>query len=105
MSCIFCQIISGEQPADIVYEDDVVVAFSDIKPKAPVHILIVPRKHIPSMKDAEEEDGGIIAAILLASKKIAKDQNIDDGYKLVFNVGKKGGQVVDHVHLHVLGGF
>ena len=105
MSCIFCQIINGEQAADIVYEDDKVVAFSDTQPKAPVHILIVPRKHIGSMKDITAEDSDILSAILLASKKIAKDKNIDDGYKLVFNVGKRGGQIVDHVHLHVLGGF
>ena len=105
MSCIFCQIISGEQAADIIYEDDKVVAFSDTQPKAPVHILIVPRKHIGSMKDITAEDSDILSAILLASKKIAKDKNIDDGYKLVFNVGKRGGQIVDHVHLHVLGGF
>ena len=105
MSCIFCQIITREQPAEIVYEDDKVVAFSDTQPKAPVHILIVPRKHISSMQDITDEDSEILSAILLASKKIAKDKNIDDGYKLVFNVGKRGGQVVDHVHLHVLGGF
>lgn len=105
MSCIFCQIITGEKAAEIVYEDDKVVAFCDIQPKAPVHILIVPRKHIPSMKDITDADSEILAALLLASQKIAKDKNIDDGYKLVFNVGKRGGQIVDHVHLHVLGGF
>lgn len=105
MSCIFCQIAAKEQSAEIVYEDEMVVAFYDTHPKAPVHILIVPRKHIGSMKDITEEDSEILSALLLASKKIAKDKNIDDGYKLVFNVGKRGGQVVDHVHLHVLGGF
>ena len=105
MSCIFCQIITGEKAAEIVYEDDKVVAFCDIQPKAPVHILVVPRKHIPSMKDITDADSEILAALLLASQKIAKDKNIDDGYKLVFNVGKRGGQIVDHVHLHVLGGF
>lgn len=105
MSCIFCQIISREQPAEIVYEDDKVIAFFDTQPKAPVHILVVPRKHIPSMKDITDEDSEVLSALLLASKKIAKDKNIDDGYKLVFNVGKRGGQIVDHVHLHVLGGW
>jgi len=105
MSCVFCQIIDREKAAEIVYEDGNVVAFLDIQPKAPVHMLIVPRKHISSMKDITDQDCEVLCALLLASKKIAKDKNIDDGYKLVFNVGKRGGQIVDHVHLHVLGGF
>lgn len=103
--CIFCAIIRKEKPADIVYENDDVIAFLDIHPKAPVHILIAPKKHIPSMKDIEEDDRSSIAEMLFSSKKIARDQKIDDGYKLVFNVGRKGGQVIDHLHAHLLGGW
>lgn len=105
MNCIFCNIIHHEQSSDIVYEDDVIIAFKDIHPKAPVHILLVPKKHIASMNHVSEEDREILSKILLVAKEIAKDQKIDDGYKLVFNVGKKGGQVVEHVHLHLLGGW
>jgi len=105
MSCVFCQIVNKDQDADIVYEDDGFVAFKDINPKAPVHILIVPKKHIASMKEIEERDRDMLAEMLLASKAIAREQKIDEGYKLMFNVGRKGGQVVDHVHLHLLGGW
>ena len=104
MDCIFCKIINGSERADIVYEDDKVVAFKDINPKAKVHILIVPKKHVESIKELGEQDRDLISEIIFSAKKIAEDQKIDEGYKLVFNVGRKGGQIVDHVHLHLLGG-
>ncbi|MBI1888613.1 MAG: HIT domain-containing protein [Candidatus Spechtbacteria bacterium] len=103
--CIFCEIAQRKQPADIVYENATVIAFRDIHPKAPVHILIVSKKHIASVKEIEMEDCGLLVDILCAAKKIAEDQKVDEGYKLIFNVGRKGGQVIDHLHLHLLGGF
>lgn len=105
MNCIFCKIASKEQSAEIVYENGSVIAFRDIKPKAPVHVLIVPKHHIESVNDIDMSNSNVFIDILLASKEIAKEQKVDDGYRLVFNVGRKGGQVVDHVHLHLLGGF
>ncbi len=103
--CIFCEIIKKERPADFVYENGEVAAFKDITPKAPVHILIVPKKHIASVEDLEDIDRDRICEMFFAAKKIARDQKIDEGYKLVFNVGRKGGQVIDHLHLHLLGGW
>jgi histidine triad (HIT) family protein len=103
--CVFCKIVNREQGADIVYENERVIAFKDINPKAPVHILIVPKKHIASINDIAEEDCNAILELLITSNKVAKEQKIDDGYRLVFNVGRKGGQVIDHVHLHLLGGW
>jgi len=105
MNCIFCKIVDKQQPSDIVYENDKVIAFCDINPKAPVHILIVSKKHIASIKDIEEKDQDLIGEIVYSAKRIAEDQKIDEGYKLVFNVGRKGGQVIDHLHLHLLGGW
>lgn len=104
MNCIFCKIAQKKQPAEIVYENDSVVAFCDIKPKAPVHILIVPKKHIESVAYLEEDDRGLLCEMLFRARDIAKMQKIDEGYKLVFNVGRSGGQIVDHIHLHLLGG-
>ena len=103
--CIFCSIIKKEAPADIVYEDEALIAFKDIHPKAPIHILVVPRIHIASLSDVGGDDRTILAEMLYAAVKIARDQKIDEGYKVVFNVGKKGGQVIAHLHLHLLGGF
>lgn len=103
--CIFCKIIAKKQPADIVYENDKVIGFTDINPKAPVHILIVPKIHIPSMREIGEEHRDVLAEILVASEVIAEEQKIKDCHKLVFNVGRKGGQVIDHLHLHLLGGW
>ena len=105
MNCIFCQIANKEQPADFVYEGDKVIAFKDIKPSAPVHILVVPKKHIDSVKNLEEGDRDLVSEVIFTAKKIAKEQKFDEGYRLVFNVGRKGGQIIDHVHLHLLGGF
>ncbi|MFP4369071.1 MAG: histidine triad nucleotide-binding protein [Candidatus Kapaibacterium sp.] len=102
---LFAGIINKEIPADIVYEDDDVVAFKDINPQAPVHILIVPRKAIPTINDLEEIDAILIGKMTLAAKKIAADKGIaEDGYRLVFNCNEGAGQTVFHIHLHLLGG-
>ncbi len=101
--CLFCKIINKEIPSEIIYEDDNVLAFKDINPKAAVHFLIVPKKHIESIIYLEEVDREIISNLIFTAKKIAEEKNID-GYKLVFNVGRKGGQVIDHIHLHILAG-
>jgi histidine triad (HIT) family protein len=103
--CIFCNIINKDQHAQIVFEDQKVMAFKDINPKAPVHILVVPKKHLDTINDATQEDLELLGSIILSAKKIAHELDIDDGYKLMFNVGRKGGQVVDHIHLHLLGGW
>jgi histidine triad (HIT) family protein len=103
MDCIFCKIISGEIPSEKVFENDKIIAFNDINPKARIHILVVPKKHIESVKSLEETDKDLIVEVIFAAKKIAKDKDLE-GYKLVFNVGREGGQLVDHLHLHLLSG-
>ena len=105
MDCIFCNIINKEVPADVLYEDDKFVAFKDIKPSAPVHLLIVPKEHIASINDLDKKHCGMIGDMVLLAKKLAKEQGISDGYKLAFNTGRKGGQLVDHLHLHLMGGW
>ena len=105
MNCIFCQIAKKDLPAAIIYEDEKVIAFKDINPIAPIHYLIIPKKHIASVNRLEAQDKELVGEMFLAAKKIAKDQGIaDNGYRLVFNVGKDSGQMVDHLHLHLLGG-
>ena len=101
MDCIFCKIIKGEIPSAKVFETDALIAFDDIEPKAKVHILIVPKKHIESVKHLEESDKDLVGEMLFTAKKIAEEKKLL-GYKLVFNVGREGGQVVDHLHLHLL---
>lgn len=103
--CIFCQITQKQIPAKIIYEDDLVVAFHDISPKAPVHILIVPKKHIETIDHAKKVDQLLLGHMIITAQNIARKYNIsDDGYRLVFNVKKHAGQLIDHIHLHVLGG-
>ncbi|MGD8389130.1 MAG: histidine triad nucleotide-binding protein [Desulfobacteraceae bacterium] len=105
-SCIFCKIIEGRKTADKVYQDDHLVAFHDIKPHAPVHILLVPRKHIRSINDLEKEDRALLGEMLFRAREIARDQGIhQSGYRLVFNVERGGGQYVFHLHLHLMGGW
>jgi histidine triad (HIT) family protein len=105
MECIFCKIINKELPADIIYEDEKIIVFKDIKPIAPVHLLIIPKKHIISVNNIEKTDKELIGQLFLIAKKVAQEQNLSkDGYRLVINVGKDGGQIVDHLHLHLLGG-
>ncbi len=104
--CIFCKIIKGEVPADFVYQDNDVVAFKDINPQAPVHILVVPREHIASVNSLTETNADLIAKVILTGKKVAEKLNIaQTGYKLLFNVERGGGQVIFHLHLHLLGGW
>ncbi|PIV42244.1 MAG: histidine triad nucleotide-binding protein [Candidatus Nealsonbacteria bacterium CG_4_10_14_0_2_um_filter_40_15] len=103
--CIFCKIVDKELPADILYEDNNVIVFKDIKPKAPLHILIVPKKHIPSINHLESEDKELVGEMFLVAKKMAKKQGVaKTGYRLVFDTGENAGQTVDHLHLHLLGG-
>jgi len=101
--CLFCKITNKEISSDIVYEDSEIVAFKDIKPKASIHILILPKKHIESVNHLEIEDKNLMGNLFLAAKKIAKEKDLK-GYKLAINVGRKGGQLIDHLHLHLLGG-
>jgi histidine triad (HIT) family protein len=105
MSSIFTKIINREIPAAIVYEDDECIAFRDIDPKAPVHILLVPKKEIPSLAKVTEEDKSLLGHLLLKASEIAKAEGISDsGYRIVINTNKEGGQEVYHIHLHILGG-
>ena len=103
MSCIFCQIIQREAPADIVYEDEQVIAFYDIRPQAPVHVLVVPKRHIPTFHDLPPE-GELLAALVKAAQEVAQREKIEEGYLLVVNCGAQAGQTVYHLHIHVLGG-
>jgi histidine triad (HIT) family protein len=105
MSSIFSKIIAGEIPADVVYTDDHITAFKDINPQAPVHILIVPNKEIPTVDDIEESDVEVVGRLFLAAKQIAREQGIaENGYRLIINCREHGGQEVYHLHLHLLGG-
>ncbi len=102
---IFSKIIRKEIPATIVYEDDELLAFNDISPKAPVHILIIPKKEIPTVNDIELQDAELIGKIVIAAKKISKEKGIaESGYRLVFNCNKDAGQEVFHLHCHLIGG-
>lgn len=102
--CIFCQIAAKKTPAKILFEDEDIIAFDDIAPKAPIHILIVPKKHIVSINDLNETEAMLAGKLILVAKKIAQEKRFK-GYKLVFNVGREAGQLVDHLHLHLLGGM
>jgi len=103
--CIFCKIIAKEIPAQIVYESENILAFPDIHPIAPVHILIIPKKHLESINDIADDDKELMGEMILAAKKISQDLSIaEKGYKLLFRVGDDGGQEVAHIHLHLLGG-
>jgi histidine triad (HIT) family protein len=105
MDCIFCKIIAGKIPATIIYEDDKVIAFDDLYPKAPIHKLIIPRKHIATINDIKESDKELIGHMYCIAKNMAADLNIaTDGYRTLMNCNKNGGQEVYHLHLHLLGG-
>ncbi|TJX68744.1 histidine triad nucleotide-binding protein [Soehngenia saccharolytica] len=103
MDCLFCSIINKELPSDIVYEDELVIAINDINPQAPVHFLIIPKKHIKSLNYLEEPDLVYITHITKLIPKLAKEFGLDEGYRVVNNCGDLGGQTVDHIHFHVLG--
>ncbi len=105
MSCIFCRIISGEIQSDILYQDEQAVAFRDVNPKAPVHLLLVPRKHIESAAELTEDEAPILGHLVAVANRLAREAGISEkGYRLVVNCGPHGGQVVPHLHLHLLGG-
>jgi histidine triad (HIT) family protein len=105
MSCLFCKIIAGDIPSSKVYEDDKLVAFNDINPQAPMHVLVVPKQHIATLNDLTAADDGLVGAMVRAAATIAKDKGHDGaGYRTVFNCNAGAGQTVFHVHLHVLGG-
>lgn len=101
---LFTKIIRREIPAEIVYEDDLTLAFKDINPQAPVHILVIPKKAIPKLADAESQDHALMGHLLLTVKRVAEAAGLSNGYRVVINTGADGGQTVDHLHLHILGG-
>ena len=105
MDCIFCQIASGKIPSDVVHQDETVIAFRDIKPQAPVHILVIPKRHIPSLAQLTEDELPVITHMVEVANQLAKREGIADrGYRLAINCGPEGGQLVPHLHLHLLGG-
>ncbi len=104
-NCIFCKIVDRQIAGDIVYEDDEVLAFNDISPQAPVHMLIIPKKHIATVNEVSEADGHLVGTLVLRAQALAKARGIDDaGYRLILNCNAEGGQTVYHLHLHLLGG-
>jgi histidine triad (HIT) family protein len=103
--CIFCRILAGEIPASRVQEDADTFAFRDINPAAPTHLLVIPKRHIASLEDASEDDGGMLGKLLLSARRAARSQGLaDGGYRVILNVGPDAGQAVFHIHLHVMGG-
>jgi len=104
MSCLFCQIVAGTIPSQPVYQDELCYAFADIHPHAPVHVLVVPREHIASLQDADSGKSALLGHLLSAAAEIARTKRLDDGYRIVINTGPDGGQTVEHLHLHLLGG-
>jgi histidine triad (HIT) family protein len=103
MSCLFCKIASGEIPSSAIYQDESVYAFADISPKAPVHVLIVPREHIASLAEATAEHSALLGHLMGVAAEIARSKGLAKGYRVVVNTGDDGGQTVDHLHLHLLG--
>ena len=104
-NCLFCKIINGEITATKIYENEHIIAFNDIDPKAPIHILVIPKKHIRSINELNSSDINLAGEIILAAKKIAKDQGVDSkGFRVVFNTNDDGGQTVYHIHMHIMGG-
>jgi histidine triad (HIT) family protein len=102
--CLFCKIVAGSIPAKRVYEDELSLAFADINPQAPMHVLVIPKEHIQSTAHATAEHAALLGHLLGTAAKIAEEQHLDGGYRIVINTGDDGGQTVDHLHLHVLGG-
>ena len=103
--CLFCKIAGGDIPADVVFESDSALAFRDINPKAPTHVLIIPRRHISTINDIESDDESLVGSLFSAARQIAADEGLaDDGYRVVMNCNEAAGQSVFHIHLHLLGG-
>lgn len=104
MSCLFCGIVAGEVPAQVVHETERTLAFRDVVPQAPVHVLVVPREHVPDVSALVDTDSGLAAEVLAAATAVARQEGLADGFRLVVNTGADGGQTVGHLHVHVLGG-
>lgn len=104
MDCIFCKIIDGEIPSKKVYEDDTVLAFHDVAPQAPVHVIVIPKEHISCAADINEENSAVVSHIFEVIAKIGKDLGLDNGYRIINNCGEDGGQTVKHLHFHLIGG-
>lgn len=104
MSCLFCKIVNGEIPSTPVYQDELTYAFADINPKAPVHVLVVPREHLDSVHSAAKHQEALLGHLMAVAAEIARGKGLTTGYRVVTNVGEDGGQTVDHLHLHLLGG-
>ena len=104
MECIFCKIANNEIPSEKIYEDEKVIAFNDLDPQAPVHVLIIPKEHIKSIDEITDKNSDIVGKIFIIAAKIAKEKSLDNGYRIVNNCGKDGGQTVEHLHFHLLGG-
>ena len=102
--CIFCKIVAGEIPAKKLYEDDEVVAFWDIAPQAPVHFLVIPKKHLAAPVDVTEADDQVVGKMIRVGARLAAENGVADGFRVIFNNGKKAGQVVFHIHMHIIGG-
>ncbi len=102
-SCVFCRIVAGELPASVVYEDDAIMAFKDLHPEAPVHVLVIPKKHIVSLAHLEAEDAGLIGHLMLKLPELATAQGMGQGFKTRINTGLAGGQEVAHLHVHLTG--
>lgn len=106
MACIFCRIVEHSAPAEIVHEDDDLLVFKDIAPKAPVHVLLIPKEHIPTVNDLEAQHTALMGKLFLTARQLAAQWSIvAQGYRLTVNVGRGGGQVVDHLHIHLLSGW
>ncbi|MCG0274759.1 MAG: histidine triad nucleotide-binding protein [Thermosediminibacteraceae bacterium] len=105
MDCVFCRIVNKEIPAAVVYEDEEVMAFKDINPQAPVHILIIPKQHLTSIMDLDDSNSDVVKKIIKVAQNLARENNIDKkGFRVVVNTGNDGGQTVHHLHFHLLGG-
>jgi len=101
--CIFCKIAEGEIPSNKAYEDDKILVFHDLDPQAPVHVLMIPKKHISSLNETTEEDAKLLSYMMLKIKDVARDLGLENGYRVVINTGEDGGQTVKHMHIHILG--
>lgn len=105
MTCIFCQIVSRQLPAEIIFEDEDLMVFKDINPSAPIHLLIVSKKHFDSLNALDDKNAGIVAKMAMTGKRIAEQQNTQNGYRLLINTGREAGQVIFHLHMHLMGGW
>ncbi len=103
MDCLFCKIVNGDIPARKLYEDDRVVAFHDIAPQAPVHFLVIPKKHIATLNDMDEGDRALLGHVVYTAQRLAREQGCEEGFRVVMNCNEQGGQTVYHIHMHVLG--